>query len=137
MSNIFPKRGEIWIVRLDPAKGSEIKKTRSCLVVSRDEYNQLADTVTVIPLSSGEPHYPTWQVKVGKSAGLKEISHLLIPQIRVATKKRFQKRIGKISDSVWPELEEKLMFYLKVEFLSPRLEIITAGSFWRRLGGSS
>lgn len=112
MKNKVPKRGEIWWVDLDPTKGSEIKKTRPCLVISRDEYNENANTVTIIPFSSGEARYPAWQVEVEKSSGLDAISHLLLPQIRVAAKERLRRRIGKITASHFSEIAEKLLFYL-------------------------
>ncbi len=108
----FPRRGEIWWISLDPTKGSEIKKTRPCLVLSRDEYNRSASTVTVIPITSGSARYPAWEVELVKSVGLHELSHLVLPQIRVAAKERFKKRIGKITSAQLHEVEEKLLFYL-------------------------
>lgn len=110
----FPKRGEIWLVSLDPTKGREIKKTRPCLVISRDEYNRLADILTIVPITSGKAFYPAWEVEIKEKSGLQHISHLLIPQIRIASKERFQKRIGAIENSQWLEIEEKLLFYLDV-----------------------
>ena len=47
-----PKRGECWWVALDPTKGSEIQKTRPCVVVSVDYANETLDRVTVVPLTS-------------------------------------------------------------------------------------
>lgn len=108
----IPQRGEIWITSLDPTKGSEIKKTRPCLVLSRSEYNRAASTVTLIPLSSGEVLYPPWQVSIGKETGVSKKCYLVLPQIRVAAKERLQKCVGHISPSRWPEIYEKLFFYL-------------------------
>lgn len=55
----FPNRGEIYLVRLDSTLGSEINKTRPALIISNDINNQLAQTVTVIPITSGtEKIYP-------------------------------------------------------------------------------
>lgn len=110
-----PRRGEIWIVALDPTKGSEIKKTRPCLVISRNDYNRAAQTVTVIPISSGEATYSLWQVQLGNDEGLFKKSYLRLPQIRAAAKERFHKRIGKIRDALWLEIQEKLYFYLGFE----------------------
>ena len=107
-----PQRGEIWITSLDPTKGSEIKKTRPCLVISRNEYNRAASTVTLVPLSSGEAVYPAWQVNVGKESGISQKSHLVLPQIRVAAKERLQKCVGKIQPAQLQEIYEKLFFYL-------------------------
>jgi len=53
------KRGEIWWVSLDPTQGSEIKKTRPCVVLTHDTLNRLRRTVVVVPLSSvAKPHPP-------------------------------------------------------------------------------
>ncbi len=111
----IPKRGEIWLVSLDPTKGSEIKKTRPCLVLSRDEFNQKAATVTIIPITSGNARYHMWEVEIGVGLGVTTLSHLLIPQIRVASKERLKKRLGKINTDKIDEVEEKLLFYLGFE----------------------
>lgn len=115
--NVIPCRGEIWWIALDPTKGSEIKKTRPCLVLSRDEYNRSSSTITIIPITSGILRYPAWEVEVGKPSGLKSVSHLVLPQIRVAAKERLKKRIGKIGASHFHEIEEKLLFYLGFDHL--------------------
>lgn len=115
--NTFPRRGEIWWISLDPTKGSEIKKTRPCLVISRDEYNRSSSTITIIPITSGKIRYPAWEVEVGKSFGLDDLSHLVLPQIRIASKERLKKRIGKIATFHFHEIEEKLLFYLGFDHL--------------------
>jgi len=53
------KQYEIYIVNLDPTVGSEIKKTRPCLVVSPNEMNRHLATVVVCPITSQSKHYPT------------------------------------------------------------------------------
>lgn len=50
----FPERGEIYLVCLDPTVGSEINKTRPALIISNNINNQVAQTVTVIPLTSNK-----------------------------------------------------------------------------------
>lgn len=127
--NAFPCRGEIWWVSLDPTKGSEIKKTRPCLILSRNEYNQSSSTVTVIPITSGKPRYPAWEIEVGKSSGLKDVSHLVLPQVRIAAKERLKKRVGRIGTSYFHEIEEKLLFYLGFDhLLGDQFTIIGTGS---------
>ena len=54
-------RGEVHLVRLDPTPGSEIQKTRPCLVVSPDELNRYLRTVIVAPMTTGGQAYP-WRV---------------------------------------------------------------------------
>ena len=51
-------RGQVYLVRLDPTLGSEIKKTRPCVVVSPDELNEHLRTVIVAPLTTGGRAYP-------------------------------------------------------------------------------
>lgn len=129
--NIIPQRGEIWWVSLDPTKGSEIKKTRPCLVISRDSYNRAASTVTIIPLASGASRYSAWEVEVGPVTGVADLSHLVLPQIRVASKERFKKNVGKILPSYMAEIQKKLLFYLGFDDLfqgSIGLTTITGGS---------
>src|SRR6476660_9880866 len=53
------KRFEVWLVNLDPTIGSEIKKTRPCLIVSPDDINKYLDTVIAVPLTSTIRAYPT------------------------------------------------------------------------------
>lgn len=115
--HLSPKRGDLWIISLDPTKGSEIKKTRPCLIISRSEYNEKAGTVTIIPCTSGEVSYPAWEVKIGKSAGLSTVSHLVLPQIRVCAKERLKKRVGAVTSLHWLEIEHKLFFYLGFDHL--------------------
>jgi len=54
-------RGEVHLVRLNPTLGSEIQKTRPCLVVSPDELNQHLHTVIIAPMTAGGARY-TWLV---------------------------------------------------------------------------
>ena len=51
-------RGQVYLVRLDPTLGSEIKKTRPCVVVSPDELNEHLRTVIVAPMTTGGRAYP-------------------------------------------------------------------------------
>jgi len=57
-----PKLDEVWLAALDPAQGSEIRKTRPCLVVSPDEMNEFLRTVIVAPMTTVERAWtsPIW-----------------------------------------------------------------------------
>ena len=55
---VIPERGEIWWVALDPALGSEIRKTRPCVVISVKVLNERRRTVIVVPLSSSPKASP-------------------------------------------------------------------------------
>jgi len=90
-----PRQGEVWLVALDPTKGSEIRKPRRCLVVSPDEMNQHIATVIVVPLTTGVRAYPTrigihFQGKTGQAA---------LDQIRTVDKARLVKKLGGVPEA--------------------------------------
>ncbi len=101
-------RGEIWLLDLNPTLGSEINKTRPAVIISQSDYNMVADIITVIPVSAGR-FIPSFHTRLSK---LKKDSHAVIPQVRVATKKRFIKKIGKATPKEIEEISGKLGFYL-------------------------
>ena len=76
-------RGDIWLVNLDPVIGSEISKTRPALVISHSSYNQIAETITVIPISTGK-YIKSFHAYLKK---LKNESHAVIPQLPCRLKK--------------------------------------------------
>ena len=88
-------RGDVHLVRLDPTRGSEIKKTRPCLVVSPNELNQYLRTVIVAPMTTGGQSYP-WRVACrfqGRSG------FVALDQLRTVDSERLVKRLGRISAS--------------------------------------
>jgi mRNA interferase MazF len=84
------RRGEIWWARLDPSVGSEISKTRPCVVISSTVTNERRRTVVVIPLSSSAQAAPPLTVRV-RCAGQKVVA--VIDQVRAIAKERLAKRI--------------------------------------------
>jgi len=84
------KRGELWWVSLDPTQGSEIKKTRPCVVLSRDTLNRLRSTVIVVPLSTAAKPHPPITVPVS-CLGASAVA--VIDQIRAVAKHRLKSRI--------------------------------------------
>ena len=89
----FPKRSEIWIVSLEPTMGSEIKKTRPCVIVSPNETNRLLKTIIVAPLTSTIKNYPTRVNIVFQN----KKSSVVLDQIRTVDKIRLRSRIGNIT----------------------------------------
>ncbi len=86
-------RGQIYWVNLDPTIGSEIKKTRPALIVSNDANNQVADTVTVLPLTSQTKVIRPFEVLLPAGVGgLKVASKLKANQIRTVDKQRLSTR---------------------------------------------
>ncbi len=88
------KRGDIWWVTLDPTQGSEIKKTRPCIVLTHDTLNQLRRTVVVVPLSTvAKPHVP---IAVPVSCQSKT-AVAIIDQIRAVAKHRLKSKVEALS----------------------------------------
>jgi mRNA interferase MazF len=89
------KRFEVYLVNLDPTVGSEIQKTRPCLVISPDEMNDHVATVIVAPMTTKGRDYPSrvscqFQEKDGQ---------VVLDQIRTVDKLRLVKNLGKIDAS--------------------------------------
>lgn len=87
------KRGEIWLVDLDPTVGSEIKKTRPCVVISPGEINDNLRTIIIAPMTSKGFPAP-FRIPV-THAGVKGL--IVLDQIRSVDKTRLSKRIGTVS----------------------------------------
>lgn len=84
---------EVFIVNLDPTVGSEIKKTRPCVIISPDEMNKYLDTVVIAPITSQSKSYPS-RVLI-KLEGNE--NWFVIDQIRTIDKSRLTKRISKLN----------------------------------------
>ena len=83
----------IFIVNLDPTIGSEIKKTRPCVIISPDEMNKYLDTVVIAPITSQSKKYPT-RVKINLEG---QENWVVIDQIRTIDKSRLTNKIGLLS----------------------------------------
>jgi len=88
------QRFDIWLVQLDPTQGSEIKKTRPCVVISPDEMTSLK-TAIVAPMTSKGFNFPTRiQYTFQGKKGL-----ILLDQMRAVDKSRLIQKLGVISKS--------------------------------------
>jgi len=87
------KRGEIWLVNLDPTVGSEIKKSRPCVIVSPAELNDHLRTVIVAPMTSKGFSAP-FRIPV-THAGTKGV--IVLDQMRTVDKLRLAKKLGTVS----------------------------------------
>ncbi len=90
---VVVKRFDVFLVNLDPTIGSEIKKTRPCVVISPDEMNRYVATVIIAPMTTKGRTYPTrvvcqFQGKDGQ---------IVLDQIRTIDKTRLVKNLGQIS----------------------------------------
>ncbi len=87
-------RFEVYLVNLDPTVGGEIRKSRSCLVVSPDELNHAIRTVTIAPMTTIGPTYPTrvpcrFKGKTG---------HIVLDQLRTVGRARLITKLGRLDD---------------------------------------
>ncbi|WP_354682354.1 type II toxin-antitoxin system PemK/MazF family toxin [Cupriavidus necator] len=92
-------RGDVWLVALDPTVGSEIEKTRPCVVISPPEMHDYLRTVTVAPMTTGSRPAPfrisvTFQRKTGV---------ILLDQVRTVDKSRLLKRAGGLNEKTMLE----------------------------------
>ncbi len=93
------KRGEIWLATLDPTKGSEIRKTRPCVIVSPAEMHDHLRTVIVAPMTTASQPAPfRIPVTFGGKRGL-----ILLDQVRTVDKSRLAKRLGVASSKTLSE----------------------------------
>ena len=89
------KRFDVFLVVLDPVRGSEIQKTRPCLVISPDEMNEHVRTVIIAPMTTKGRRYPTRvECTVEGKAG-----QVVLDQIRTVDKTRLVKRLGRLDPS--------------------------------------
>jgi mRNA interferase MazF len=85
---------QIVLVNLDPTIGSEMKKTRPCVVISPDEMNKYLQTIVVAPMTSNSKPYPTRvEVKHNKTKGW-----VVLDQIRTIDRKRIVKTFESLTD---------------------------------------
>src|SRR5215213_4608129 len=96
--DVVGKRFGVYLVSLDPTVGSEIQKTRPCVVVSPDEMNRHIRTVIVAPMTTGGQAYPTrvactFQGKRGQ---------VVLDQIRTVDTTRLIRRLGAIDARTQP-----------------------------------
>jgi mRNA interferase MazF len=102
------RRFDVHLISLDPTKGSEIRKTRPCVIISPDEMNKHIRTVIIAPMSSTIKNYPTrvtttFQGKKGQ---------IVLDQIRTVDKSRLIKNLGIISKAA----EEKVLGVMQEMF---------------------
>ena len=89
------RRGDVFLVGLDPTRGDEIQKTRPCVVVSPDELNSNLRTFIVAPLTTGGHPYP-FRVPCRFEG---QAGYVMIDQIRTVDRERLVRRVGKLSSS--------------------------------------
>src|SRR5512144_2713859 len=85
-----PRLDEVWLISLDPTQGSEIQKTRPCLVVSPNDINECLRTVIIAPMTTSERPYPTRiSIKFQNRRG-----QVALDQIRAVDRERLVRKLG-------------------------------------------
>ena len=87
------RRGDIWLVNLDPTVGSEIKKMRPCVVVSPGEMHDHLRTVIIAPMTTKSRPAP---FRIGVTHGGRK-GLILLDQVRAVDKVRLAKKLGAVS----------------------------------------
>ncbi len=95
---------QIILVNLDPTLGSEIKKTRPCVVISPNEMNKFLKTVVIAPMTTSSKNYPT-RIEVRHDG---RIGWIVLDQIRTIEKQRIIKDLGGLTKSEISELKSVL-----------------------------
>lgn len=106
-SQTLPKRGEVWLVNLDPTVGAEIRKTRPAVVVSSDAVGILPVKL-VAPITDWKDRYAytSWHVRLDPDAsnGLSKASVVDALQLRGVDTRRLVKRLGRLSAATMDEI---------------------------------
>lgn len=90
---------QIVLVNLDPTLGSEIKKTRPCVVISPNEMNKYLRTVVIAPMTTSSKNYPT-RIEINHD---NKMGYIVLDQIRTIDKQRIIKELGRLTK---PEIKE-------------------------------
>jgi mRNA interferase MazF len=101
----YPRRDEVWLIALDPSKGSEIRKTRPCLVISPDEMNEPLQTVLVAPMTTTLRSYPTRVTLTFRN----KTGQVALDQLRAVDRQRLVRKLGVISSKAAREVSSVLL----------------------------
>lgn len=112
------RRGEIWLISLDPTVGAEIKKTRPAVIVNDDAVGILPLRV-IVPITEWKDRYGVapWMVRLDPDAdnGLSKPSAADVFQVRSVAQQRFVQRLGKVSDAQLQMIGKALAIVLKIQ----------------------
>ena len=98
-------KSEIWLVELDPTRGSEIKKTRPGVIISPNQMNNNINTVIIAPMTTKHNNFPT-RVEIFFEGKFGQIA---LDQIRTIDKSRLIKKIGKVDKIIQNQITKTLI----------------------------
>jgi mRNA interferase MazF len=104
-------RGEVWWVSLDPTQGSEIKKTRPCVVLTHNTLNHLRRTVIVVPLSTAAKPHPPITVPV-TCQGQPAVA--VIDQMRAVAKHRLKSKLEAMTSDDLAAISKAISIILEI-----------------------
>ena len=107
-----PRRGEVWLVSLDPTVGHEVKKTRPAIVVTDDSYNEHNWVVLIMPLTSCNTAEYDQVLIEPPEGGLSNRSVTLPDQLRAIDRKRLIKKLGTLNDPTVQQINRSLRVVL-------------------------
>lgn len=111
------KRGEIWLINLDPTIGAEIKKTRPAVIVNSDALGKLPLSI-IVPITDWKDHYSVapWMIKITPTPqnGLSKISSGDCFQVRSVSQMRFVRKLGVLRTTDMKELADGLRVVLEM-----------------------
>jgi mRNA interferase MazF len=110
----FPKRGEVWLVNWNPARGSEQAGRRPALVIQNDIGNEKAATTIVAAISSTVRVYPMNVRIKPPEGGLERPSIIKTSQILTISKERLEKRLGSLSQKRMDEVDGAIKLSLSL-----------------------
>ena len=103
------RRGDVFLVKLDPTVGSETGKTRPAIVVQNDLANRSSPTVTVIPISSTTDRFFPFQIRIpAGEGGLSRESKALCEQVRTVARERLIQCLGQLTTERMKEIRAAL-----------------------------
>lgn len=112
---MFPRRGDLYLVEFDPARGHEIRKTRPALVIQNDignEYSQVTIVAAITSKLSPVPYPVEVVVAASEGNGLSVASAIQLGQIRSVDRERLVKRLGTLDGGAMRKVDRALKISL-------------------------
>jgi len=115
------RRGDVYVVDLEPARGSEANKVRPAVIVANDAANRVVErtgrgTVTVVPVTSSVGRVYPFQVLIAAGEGGLELdSKAQVEQVRTIDVRRLRRRMGAVKPDTLTELDAALRIHLGIQ----------------------
>lgn len=107
------RRGDLWLVQLNPVVGHEQTGTRPALIASSDHYHRLqAGFVTLVPVTTRHRPWPSYETVSGAATGLNRPSFVLADQVRTMSAERLRRWLGSVDERTMTDVEQYLTLLL-------------------------